>query len=398
LGGIAVVDSTYDVNWQTIKENSGLPVYNYDVYVGTTGLLSDVDAFVEATSTFDSMVTTTTYDTVADTVTTTVAYDSIYSWHWTGSFASPLFDGIEFSGDIDVRFTDSTHRVEYATTVVSDTDTVAVDTTMTEIVDLFTADSIVTDTTYTDNAVIAGTINRWALRGGVDYEIRWRIVGTTGDTITATVYDVTNGIDVPFGATWGDNWSFGPVNLAYPDVNSQFLYADNLSSRTYFYICGVKYYFNYVGTEAYPMNWNVHPTDGDVWYVYSTGDVVPGAGNTFTISGSGFSFGARLLDFIKVVPNPYIVRNPWEVSSDYGELRFTNLPDECTIRIYTISGSLIRTLEHKVEANAASAIQGGTEKWDVLTDNNQRPASGIYIYHIETPDGDTKTGKFALIR
>ena len=106
------------------------------------------------------------------------------------------------------------------------------------------------------------------------------------------------------------------------------------------------------------MNWDNHPEDGEVWTLYCSGDVVPGAGNTFSITSSAFAFGARKLDNIKVVPNPYIVRNPWEVSSDYGELRFTNLPDECEIRIYTLAGNLIKTLDHKVEATAASAIQG----------------------------------------
>jgi hypothetical protein len=400
MGGIMVTGNTYDASWQTIKENDGLPVYNYNIYMDTTELLSDIDAFVALMPTLSSAAESTTVETSGDTVTTTTWYDSLFAINCEGDFVSPIFDGVEFSGDISIHYADSMQTVVHTEVVIADTDTTVSDATSYVYTVLMTPDSIMatTDpgTPYTDILLIEGVHNPWAFRGGVTYEITWKTIDA--NTITATVKDSTNDVTVPFGATWGDNWSFGPLSFSNPDVNCEYLTFDNLSSRTYFYICGTKIYFNYVGTEAYPMNWDNHPVDGEVWKLYCSGDVVPGDGNIFRISSSGFSFGTRILDRIKVVPNPYIVRNPWEVSSDYAELRFTNLPDECTIRIYTVAGNLVKTLEHKVEATAASAIQGGTEKWDVLTDNNQRPASGIYIYHIETPDGDTKTGKFALIR
>jgi hypothetical protein len=402
MAGIMVTGDTYYANWQTIKENGGLPVYNYNIVMAPDSqLLSDIDAYVAPVATFSAFAETTIADTTGNTITTTIITDSTFVKHWIGNFVSPLFDGIEFSGSIDVYYVDSTHT--FVDSTVVENDTLKVDTSYNYVnsVDIvLSPDSVkVTDdqgVPYTDNLAIAGVMERWALRGAVTFEITWKTIDA--NTITATINDVTNNATVPFCATWGDNWSFGPVNLAYPEVNSQFLTSDNLSSRTYFYICGTKIYFNFLGSEAYPMNWDNRPVDGEVWRFYCSGDVVPSSGNTFTITSTGFSFGARKLDNVKVVPNPYIVRNPWEVSSDYGELRFTNLPDECEIRIYTLAGNLIKTLEHTVEATAASAIQGGTEKWDILTDNNQRPASGIYIYHIETPDGDTKTGKFALIR
>ena len=408
MGGIMVTGDSYDADWQTIKEGSGgFPVYNYNVaLVPDSQLLSDIEAFVAYASPYslDSSFVISV-DTIGDTITTVTQYDTVYAIDWDGSFVSPIFDGVEFSGDISVHYADSTHSVTQTEVIVLDTLGLPVDTTVTDaetgsVVVLMTPDSVMVTTDvgvpYTDNLLIDGVHNPWAFRGGVTYEITWKMIDV--NTITATIDDLTNNATVPFSATWGDNWSFGPRSFSNPDVNSESLPVDNLSSRTYFYICGTQIYFNYVGTEAYPMNWDNHPEDGEVWTLYCSGDVVPGAGNTFTITSSGFSFGVRKLDNVKVVPNPYIVRNPWEVSSDYGELRFINLPDECEIRIYTLAGNLIKTLEHMVEATAASAIQGGTEKWDILTDNNQRPASGIYIYHIETPDGDTKTGKFALIR
>lgn len=400
VGDIMVTGGTYEVKWQSIKEGEGgLPIYNYNVYTGNDSiLLSDIDALVDVNKPFESALETILTDTtMGDTTVKVTQYDSIYNINVGGDFVSPMFDGVEYSGDILVNFGDSLWTLTYTETVVGDTDTTIVVDTSTTIEMSMTADSIEVPTSYTDNAMIYGILNYWAFRGGADFEINWREVGT--DSVTATVYDVTNDVQVPFGAEWGDNWSFGPKNLANPDVNSQYITKDNLSSRTYFYICGVKYYFNFVGSEAYPMNWDTHPVTGDVWTVYNSGEVVPCEGNIFQIGSEMFTIGDPILDNIKVVPNPYIVRNPWEVSSDYAKLRFTNLPAECTIRIYTLAGNIIKTIEHKVEATATSAIQGGSETWDILTDNNQRPASGIYIYHISIAEGDeTKTGKFALIR
>jgi hypothetical protein len=407
-GGIMVTGDTYDVEFQTVKEaEDGMPIYNYNVYNQsdpTTAILSDIDAYVAAVgTTLTSTAVSVTVDTSGDTITTTTQTDSVYEIDWTGLFVSPVFDGIEYGGNISIHYADSTYSTIETMTAVSDTDTsyTTYDTTTASSVDiLMTADSVEVTTDqgvlYTDYLMVSGIENMWAFRGGARFEIRWRELG--GDTITATVWDITNNVQVPFGATWGDNWSFGPDNFAYPDVNSQYLTSDNLSSRTYFYICGVKYYFNFIGSEAYPMNWANHPIANEIWTTYNSGEIIPTQGNNFTINSTPFSIGNVVLDNIMVVPNPYMVRNPWEVSREYPALRFTNLPSDCTIRIYTLAGNLIKTIEHTVSATSSSAIQGGSEKWDVLTDNNQRPASGIYIYHIETPGGDTKTGKFALIR
>jgi hypothetical protein len=112
---------------------------------------------------------------------------------------------------------------------------------------------------------------------------------------------------------------------------------------------------------------------------------------TFRTSKAIVSADLVNLDDIKVVPNPYIVRNTWEPSRDYSRLAFTHLPDKCTIRIYTMSGDHLRTLEHE------SAEFDGNENWDLLTKNNQKIAAGIYIFHVDSPYGE-KIGKFAVVR
>jgi len=103
---------------------------------------------------------------------------------------------------------------------------------------------------------------------------------------------------------------------------------------------------------------------------------------------------ASLLDKIKVVPNPYLVRANWDVSKNYPNIYFTNLPSKCTIRIYNLAGDLIRVLNHE----SSFDDNNGTAKWDLLSTYDKRPASGVYIFQIDAPGIGTKLGKFAVIK
>ncbi|HFD04914.1 MAG TPA: hypothetical protein ENJ25_02085 [Firmicutes bacterium] len=75
------------------------------------------------------------------------------------------------------------------------------------------------------------------------------------------------------------------------------------------------------------------------------------------------------------------------------KLMFMNLPDSCDIYIYTLTGDLVDMIEHRdVSGN-------GMEYWNVLTNPNLTPASGIYLYVVETLDQKHRaTGKFAIIK
>jgi hypothetical protein len=139
--------------------------------------------------------------------------------------------------------------------------------------------------------------------------------------------------------------------------------------------------------EGNPRTW----TDGDVYRI--TPYFVNLAEDRFTFSTTAQRVERSLvnLDDIKVVPNPYIVRNIWEPSRDFSRIAFTHLPDRCTIRVYTLSGDHLITLQHD------DPELGGNENWDLLTKNRQKIAAGIYIYHVDSPYGE-KIGKFAVVR
>ena len=104
------------------------------------------------------------------------------------------------------------------------------------------------------------------------------------------------------------------------------------------------------------------------------------------------------LDLIKVVPNPYVAAATWEERNPYTSgrgpraIHFTHLPQVCTIRIFTVSGELVTTIQHE------SSMNNGTAEWNLLTRDNLSAAYGIYIYHVDAPGVGEKVGKFAIIK
>jgi hypothetical protein len=104
------------------------------------------------------------------------------------------------------------------------------------------------------------------------------------------------------------------------------------------------------------------------------------------------------LDDVAVVPNPYVAAATWEPRNAYrfgrGERRlwFIHLPEECTIRIYTVSGSLVDEIEHH------GGMTDGAETWDLVSKDGMDIAYGIYVFHVDAPGIGQTIGKFAVIK
>ena len=144
----------------------------------------------------------------------------------------------------------------------------------------------------------------------------------------------------------------------------------------------------------------VHPSIGDIFHIeisrpFSTDDIF---GFTTTSSKIDNDIARTQLDKIAVVPNPYIVAASWEPRHQYQSGRgprkidFINLPNKCTIKIFTISGYLVTSIFHD------SINENGTESWNLLSDDNLEISYGIYLYHVDAPDIGEYTGKFAVIK
>lgn len=101
-----------------------------------------------------------------------------------------------------------------------------------------------------------------------------------------------------------------------------------------------------------------------------------------------------LLDKVSVVPNPYErSKVPWDAVGG-PHVEFRNLPDQATIKIYTLSGDFVRQIDHSRgkynESTSAAA-------WDLKNSSGRDVASGIYIYQVKTPSGEVTEGYFAVV-
>ncbi len=98
-----------------------------------------------------------------------------------------------------------------------------------------------------------------------------------------------------------------------------------------------------------------------------------------------------------VTPNPYYGNAQWDVFPNPKDptgthVDFMNLPQgPWTIRIYTLSGDLVRTLEND------SGNDIGQVSWDLVSRNGQDIVSGIYLFSVESRHG-SQVGKFVILK
>ena len=175
------------------------------------------------------------------------------------------------------------------------------------------------------------------------------------------------------------------------------------------------------------------PADGTVWTidnawgswnddktVFTQVPDLPSEGDSWKIEVKAMTMNPEDADFtkIRVVPNPYIASSFLDTSPTNRRIEFVNLPDRCTIRIYTLSGNLVNMLSHigvnrqgwgdytdwdrlNVESEPREFTgydnHGGTELWNMSNRFGQTVASGLYLYHVTDQRGESHTGKFYII-
>ncbi|MDT8435841.1 MAG: hypothetical protein RRA92_03705 [Gemmatimonadota bacterium] len=94
---------------------------------------------------------------------------------------------------------------------------------------------------------------------------------------------------------------------------------------------------------------------------------------------------------VHTVPDPYLATSQFDRAPTSKQLMFVNLPPRATIRIYTLTGVLVDQFDHD------DPTGGGRAVWDLRNRNNQFVASGVYFYHVVTPEGNERVGKFTII-
>ncbi|MBO6574352.1 MAG: T9SS type A sorting domain-containing protein [Rhodothermales bacterium] len=123
------------------------------------------------------------------------------------------------------------------------------------------------------------------------------------------------------------------------------------------------------------------PEPGTTIRLSTTASVQPGDRFVLNTSALVRPEGVQEEDYlIGVTPNPYKGASAYETSQLTDEVRFTNMPIWAKIRIYTLSGTLVRTLQKNSPDRHLP--------WDLRTSENLPIASGMYLVHIDTERGE----------
>ena len=92
------------------------------------------------------------------------------------------------------------------------------------------------------------------------------------------------------------------------------------------------------------------------------------------------------LKLINIVPNPYYAYSEYERNRLDTRVKITNLPEKCTVTIYTVNGKLVRTYK---KDSAETYVD-----WDLNNHKAIPVAGGVYLIHIEVPGIGERVLKF----
>ena len=144
-----------------------------------------------------------------------------------------------------------------------------------------------------------------------------------------------------------------------------------------------KAYEKYSSATLDAENYDVAENYNNPLYRFSTSDVATQTNENPVLKS--------VLDEISVVPNPYYAFSQYETSKLDNRVKVTNLPEVCTVRIYNLQGTLVRSF---FKADPLTTLD-----WDLKNERNVPIAGGVYIIHIDVPNVGEKTLKwFGIMR
>ena len=301
-------------------------------------------------------------------------------------------------------------------------------------------------TTYAESGVMQCFGYHFAgLSREADVRITW-----AGDGFVALVRDLTHEVDVPFSFTAQASYGFiddfsgdGVIswrdfdyitNVAEAQQRLGFCAAGEVAGSTSIlssqpvvlatstdgdtrnsppvtgsgfglYINGERYIFETNGR---------HPLEGEEWTLRTYAGVIS-AHDELTSAPTNYHFEAAypspaipglavrvssqqppsvvantqaLLDSVHTVPDPYYLTS---ANGERSTLRFVSLPPQAVIRIYTVGGILVDVIEHNPSDVAGEII------WDARNRAGREVATGVYFYHVETPGGLERVGRFTVV-
>lgn len=161
---------------------------------------------------------------------------------------------------------------------------------------------------------------------------------------------------------WKDCMWVGAPMISSP--NFEFTDPANLPCDVYIRLRMSRPYARYYGATysgpSAPANKN-YPM-----YTFSTNNIATVTGSTTAAEGA--------LELINVVPNPYYAYSAYETNQIDNRVRITNLPQKCTVTIYTMNGQLIRQY---AKDDASTSVD-----WDLKNFAGIPISGGIYMIYV----------------
>ncbi len=190
-------------------------------------------------------------------------------------------------------------------------------------------------------------------------------------------------------------------------------YIDNPQKKGFYVMADAMWVNIPLATEGYDLSSGIPPCEAKVRLrvnkPYRTGysttlgtDSVSGSLNKnmpmyrFSTSGlqavkSDNETAKDALALSNVVPNPYYAYSAYETNQLDNRIKVTNLPENCTVTIYTLSGTLIKRIK---KSDPKTSVD-----WDLKNDAGIPVASGLYIIHVDAPGVGEKVLKwFGVMR
>jgi hypothetical protein len=219
------------------------------------------------------------------------------------------------------------------------------------------------------------------------------------DYFRVSIYDAIE--DVP--QKWKWLWEYFNDNIepSWPRQDSQGKWYYEWIDENAF--SGFTYYYNVTTYDrGYFRGFNTHNKednyicDDDLENPATPGDPVDC--DTKSIAFEMTVDAGADINTVFAVPNPYRTGTS-EMTTPYYHnypdmaIKFFNMPSEAQIKIYTVAGDLVWEGSHQ-------SVDGsdGIMNWDVKNKNGQEVGSGVYIFRVETPNGDDVYGRIVVIR
>lgn len=112
------------------------------------------------------------------------------------------------------------------------------------------------------------------------------------------------------------------------------------------------------------------PNEGRPMYSWDMSELETGIGSEDAL--------AEVLEIINVVPNPYYAYSQYEESRLDTRVKITNLPEKCSVKIFSSNGKLVRSFKKDSRVTSLD--------WDLKNAKGIPVAGGVYLIHVDVPD------------